>query len=734
MKRKSAIILSALIAVLAIGLVQPYAFPGKELSASFTSSSSDFDKHGGYIDKVVFSVIEGMDAQLLALKTKEIDVVGDMVEPELLPTLIGEENIQINHTDRAGFGHISLNCELFPTNITAFRKAMAQALDKERISSDIWAGNALPADLPVPPIMEEWSIEDELPYHYYEKDIAGANATLEAAGFVDTDGDGWREWDPDGDGVGADLDGDGVYNDDVTINIPAAQESTIATRVAQLAAENLRETGIKATAEPTDFNSMLSDYMAGTGNAAFFGWSIGRDPDHLYDFFRTGQAYNELLYRFSNATYDMHADAMMTAPTKEEAIEHAKKCQEILFEEQPIIVCYQNLIYSAYRTDKFEGFVNAKGAGVPGGGATGYAWTPWKVRLKTGELGGTLRISLPETPDTLNVLSTDSAYSFYILDLIYDGLYTVNPYTWEDMPWISANWTLETVFDSALNQTVLKITHHLVQNATFHDGTPVTADDVVFSYWLINWTQAPYMIDGLKYWINTTKIDDYTVVVYSKNPAYFEFHRVGSVPILPKHVWKNPATYGKTSWDEVTPDDVLHLEPTVDQLVGSGVFKIKEIVPGEYYVLETNTQHPYSVRAVPPGLNLGVASSISAQINEEIEYTITVQNTGTKTLTNIEVKVTLPEGIDLASGSLTASIASLAPGESQDVTLVLRPVEEGTYTVNVEGTADYITPVSASTSITATPPPPRTPWELIIAGAAIAVLLIVVIYLVAKKK
>ena len=714
-------------AILALSLIPAYAMYQKDtiIKEAMNNGSSGFDKRGGYINEVVFTVIETIDAQLLALKANEIDVVGDMVDPELLPTLIGNPDIQVNHTDRAGFGHISFNCELFPANITAFRVAFAQALDKERICSEIWAGNAIPADLPVPPIMGEWSIEPELPYHYYEKDIARANQTLEEGGFVDTDGDGWREWDPDGDGIGADLNGDGIFDDDVTINIPAAQDSTIATRVAQLAAECLREAGVNAEAVPTDFNSMIADYTAGTGVCAFFAWSIGRDPDHLYDFFRTGQSYNILLYRFSNATYDMHADAMMSAPTKEEAIFHAKECQKILFYEQPIVVCYQNLIYSAYRTDKFEGFVNAKGTGVPGGGATGYGWTPWKVRLKTGELGGTLRISLPETPDTLNILSTDSAYSFMILDLIYDGLYTVNPYTWEDMPWISANWTLETVYDSSLNKTILKITHHLVQNATFHDGTPVTADDIVFSYWLINWTQAPYMIDGLKYWINTTKVDDYTVVIYSSNPAYFEFHRVGSVPILPEHIWKDPATYGKESWDEVTPDDVLHWEPPVDKLIGSGIFKMKEIVPGEYYVLETFTQHPYCIKAVPPGLILSPPSSINVQTGEEFTYTITVQNTGTTPLTNVKINVTLPEGIDLASGSLTVSIPSLEPGASHDVTLRLRAAKTGAFTVGVEGVADYITPVSASTTINVAA---GTPWELIGAGVVIAILLVLVIY------
>jgi uncharacterized repeat protein (TIGR01451 family) len=322
-----------------------------------------------------------------------------------------------------------------------------------------------------------------------------------------------------------------------------------------------------------------------------------------------------------------------------------------------------------------------------------------------------------------------------VLEQIYDTLMVVNPDTWEDMPWISQNWEIESVYDTSLDQDVLKITHNLVENATFHDGTPLTADDVVFSYWLVNWTQAPFLIDNLNYWINTTKIDDYTVAIYSSRPSYFEFHRVGDLYILPEHIWGDPATYGKESWEDVTPEDVVKgFDPTVDQLVGSGIFKMKEIIAGEYYVLETNQDHPYSVRALPPGLTLGVDSSISALTGDKVTFTISVENTGITTLTNIKVVVTLPSGIELAEGNLQHDIASLASGTSKEVTMQLRPTDDGTFTVNIDGSADYITPVSTGSTLTVTTPPPPPPYELYAAGALIVILVVVAGYYATRKR
>jgi len=386
-------------------------------------------------------------------------------------------------------------------------------------------------------------------------------------------------------------------------------------------AECLREAGIKAVADVRDWNSLMAEFIfQGKLEAMFFGWSLTRDPDHLYDFWRTGQLYNEFIYRYHNPEYDELVDNMMAATTKEEAIEYAKQAQWILYEDQPIIPIYQNTLLSAFRIDEWTGFVNAKGDGVPN------FWTWTQARLKTGEFGGTFRVSLPEPPDTLNPLSTDSAYSWMVLGCIYESLIAVHPYTWEDLPWMAKSWSIETVDDVEYGK-VMKITFNLIDNATWHDGTPVTADDVIFSFWLVMYTQAPFIVAD-DHVINVTKVNDYTVTVYDFKPGFFEFHRVAGMILLPMQVWANPTVFGKTGFNPsdvksvidqyastdwkamnetltemfqdagLTPDLILGYEPDESTLIGSGPYKMKEIRVGEYYDLTVYEDHPYCIRKV----------------------------------------------------------------------------------------------------------------------------------------
>jgi len=59
-------------------------------------------------------------------------------------------------------------------------------------------------------------------------------------------------------------------------------------------------------------------------------------------------------------------------------------------------------------------------------------------------------------------------------------------------------------------------TVHIPKNATFHDGTPVTAEDVKFTadyYCRLPWNE--YMIVGLN---RTEVVDDYTVRFYMNFP------------------------------------------------------------------------------------------------------------------------------------------------------------------------------------------------------------------------
>jgi len=119
-------------------------------------------------------------------------------------------------------------------------------------------------------------------------------------------------------------------------------------------------------------------------------------------------------------------------------------------------------------------------------------------------------------------------------------------------------------------------TLHLVENAKWHDGAPLTAEDVKFTcdhlVSLPDWADIDVCFD------HVDVIDDYTVRVVNTRPI---------TTIHPPIWW----------WDSIVPKHILepykediHQYPN-KEAIGSGPFKLKEYKPGEYMWLVANEDY-----------------------------------------------------------------------------------------------------------------------------------------------
>lgn len=93
-------------------------------------------------------------------------------------------------------------------------------------------------------------------------------------------------------------------------------------------------------------------------------------------------------------------------------------------------------------------------------------------------------------------------------------------------------------------------TFHLRENATWHDGTPVTAEDVKFTYGFIANKSAISPIGAGWYDTSVVKnvevVDDHTVkIVLAKAYAPFLTQVAAVIPIIPEHIWKDVADPAK---------------------------------------------------------------------------------------------------------------------------------------------------------------------------------------------
>lgn len=123
------------------------------------------------------------------------------------------------------------------------------------------------------------------------------------------------------------------------------------------------------------------------------------------------------------------------------------------------------------------------------------------------------------------------------------------------------------VKDYTVNETGLVWTMHLYDNVLFHDGTKLTSKDVLFTYERARGSSFQGSKVAIIEKIETP--DDYTVVMYLTEP-HQEFLEVLSDPGL-SILSENAIT---------TLGDEKGVE------IGSGAFKLKELVLGDYVLLE----------------------------------------------------------------------------------------------------------------------------------------------------
>ena len=565
-----------------------------------------FAKTGPYVDKIRYDVITSDDLQVLALQNNEIDVIDGFLDASFIPALEVAENIQLTSVLRNGYGFVTINTDRYPLNYTAFRRAIAFSMDKNAISSEIFEGFSAAQDSPVPK-QNGWSIEGQLPYTYYEQDIATGVALLEAAGFVIDPETGFRT---------------GPNGDFEQIVVECGQTSPIAVEVGTFIAAAMNDMDIDAVSVPTDFYEYLGrlnnhlDY-----DMCFLAWDFtSSDVDFLGTEWASWNADETFLNfpNFKNATYDSYIEDLLESADYQTVYDAAIALQEIWVYECPYIVCYQNIKYHAWRDDMFEGQVNDWTDGVPGW------WTNQKVHLKADQagapFGGTFRWSNELDIDTFNLLGASSGYTMQVLDELYDSMMTLDS-EGLDMMWLAESYVAETHLENPdIPEGHTRFTFNLLQNATFTDGTQITAEDVAFSLNFLRDAPGNRFKPSLLAMSAAYAPSTYTVVVEFNTESYWHLHNVAFNPVFPKHIMQEIVI---EDWAEWSPN------PPVEEMVTSGPFNVSEYVAGEFIELtynpnyffgpdrstETTTTTTTTTTEVPPDFTMAiVAGAVGAAV------------------------------------------------------------------------------------------------------------------------
>lgn len=197
----------------------------------------------------------------------------------------------------------------------------------------------------------------------------------------------------------------------------------------------------------------------------------------------------------------------------------------------------------------------------PGGGET---TTTTGGEVQT---GGTVRIGYAGAPDDLNPGLGVLAEDYIMYNLMYDSPLNID---------LDGNFQPELATAWSASEDGLTWTLTIRDDVVFHDGTPLTAEDVVYSLTLYRDTaDFPFLPTYMEPFTTIEAPNATTVTLTSEAPvAAFEY-RLPGMFVLPRHIWEavDPVTF------------------TNDEMIGSGPFKLAEHAEGEFVRLEGNADY-----------------------------------------------------------------------------------------------------------------------------------------------
>jgi peptide/nickel transport system substrate-binding protein len=166
--------------------------------------------------------------------------------------------------------------------------------------------------------------------------------------------------------------------------------------------------------------------------------------------------------------------------------------------------------------------------------------------------GTSVRIGFPESVDSLNPFAALSGIAWEVFNLGYSQLTT-----WDEQlkpaPDLATSW--------AVSSDGKTWTFEIRSGVTWHDGEPLTARDIAFTYNLIKDQQLSSFATVVEPMESVVAPDDTTLVVTCSQP--YSGMLALDIPILPEHIWSKVPASELQTWPN-------------KPFVGSGPFEIVE--------------------------------------------------------------------------------------------------------------------------------------------------------------
>jgi peptide/nickel transport system substrate-binding protein len=295
------------------------------------------------------------------------------------------------------------------------------------------------------------------------------------------------------------------------------------------------------------------------------------DPDEfVFNLFHSSTAekgYNFVGYL--NPKYDALAESQRGQTDKEARRQTIFQAQDLIAQDVPYIFVAHPRLPHVVRIDVWaeESVVDAQGIGVKN------FWT-WVGLTPKGDQKKIIT-NTGDAIKAINPLYISGDADSRITELIWDRLMRIGP------DGLAKPYAAESVTWEDNKNVVVKIRSGM----TWHDGKPVTTEDVKYSFEVTKSGESPmYAPFGAR--ITEVKVVDDTTVKFTLSEpwAAFEVASLAKINLIPKHVWEPIIDNLKNSKDNAES----YQEKTP---IGSGPFKFVAWQAGESVILEANTKH-----------------------------------------------------------------------------------------------------------------------------------------------
>lgn len=261
----------------------------------------------------------------LAVETGEIDIAWRTLKPTDILDLKARGVLTIEEVPGPYIRYLVLRCNQAPFNDVRLRRAIAAAIDRDKICNEVYKGTVEPLYSMIPKGM--WSHIDAFKEEYGVRNLTLAKELLKEAGYSEENPFEFELW------------------------YTPTHYGDLEADVALVIKESLEETGMmKVTLRSAEWATYAAEYIAkGVMPIFLLGWYPDYlDPDDYTTCFLHSKWSPDLGVFYNNSKMDELLDKASVAIDKAERTELYKEIQRLMAEEAPVIPFFQGKLFIVF--------------------------------------------------------------------------------------------------------------------------------------------------------------------------------------------------------------------------------------------------------------------------------------------------------------------------------------------------------------------------------------------------